>query len=130
MRKRWLKSSIQQLSDKLEQTLIEIDEKFEEVTTILQTKANASDMELFITLALDKCNENTDRKFGRYLGVNINNTEYDENNNMIIKMEDHKWKILEVSSVDEVNKNKGGNQNKCLNTIGRRSICCNSTTSK
>jgi NRPS condensation-like uncharacterized protein len=66
-------------------------------------------MESFIIMAINKCNENTDIKFAKYLGINIAR-EMEEENNMMIDAEINKRKYLEET---------GGNQSKCLNPVGR-----------
>jgi hypothetical protein len=90
-----------------------------ELTEEIGKKANACDMERFIAMAINKCNENTDKKLGRYLGIKIAQDDEDEDNSMMIEAEINKRKYLEETGSETCNKENGGNQNKCLTSNGR-----------
>jgi hypothetical protein len=121
-----LEMSMQRLLEIMEQTTIDNDQKFKDNENIfaefaneVNKKTNASDMEKFIMMAINKCNENTDKKLGKYLGINIAKEFKDEDNSMMIDVEANKRKLSEGIEIETNNKENGGNQIKCLTSTGR-----------
>jgi hypothetical protein len=92
-----------------QQKFEDTENKLEELSNEIGKKENACDMESFFIMAINKCNENTDKKFGRYLRINIAK-EIKEEDNMVIEAENNKRKYPEET---------GGNQIKCLSPAGR-----------